>query len=244
MPFTAAHPAIVLPFLRWRRVSASALVMGSITPDFEYFLRMTLKGIHGHTLAGLFYFNLPLGMMLLLVFHSVVKIPWIDNLPKAIQARLQPLRMFNFTSYLKQRYLTVIICLLIGSCSHLFWDSFTHYHGYFVHTFRSFYSQVYVPLGNVRYPLFYALQYISSGVGMTLIVYYLFRLPSQKVNREINMNYWLVLCAITLSIYLMRLAIIPDKVDLSNQVVSFIAAFLWSVIVCGWIFRPKKPTHG
>jgi hypothetical protein len=79
---------------------------------------------------------------------------------------------------------------------------------------------------------------------MTLIVYYLFRLPSQKVNREINMNYWLVLCAITLSIYLMRLAIIPDKVDLSNQVVSFIAAFLWSVIVCGWIFRPKKPTHG
>jgi len=42
MPFTFSHPAIVLPLATLRRqwISATGLIIGSITPDFEYFIRM------------------------------------------------------------------------------------------------------------------------------------------------------------------------------------------------------------
>ena len=44
MPFTFSHPAIVLPLVRksghW--FSATGLIIGSLTPDFEYFMRMRI----------------------------------------------------------------------------------------------------------------------------------------------------------------------------------------------------------
>ena len=39
MPLTIAHPAAVLPF-RHSRLPISALVIGSLAPDFEYFLHL------------------------------------------------------------------------------------------------------------------------------------------------------------------------------------------------------------
>lgn len=46
MPFTAAHPAITLPFVHRnpKYVSASALIIGRIAPDFELvFLRKSIR---------------------------------------------------------------------------------------------------------------------------------------------------------------------------------------------------------
>ena len=37
MPFTGSHPAVVLPLLRIG-MPASALVIGSLTPDLPYYL--------------------------------------------------------------------------------------------------------------------------------------------------------------------------------------------------------------
>lgn len=244
MPFTAAHPALMLPLLRWRTALPSALVVGSITPDFEYFLRMQVKGMHGHTLAGLLYFNLPMGMLLLLAFHQVAKRPLIDHLPGWVQGRLLPLRHFDFLPYLRQRYLAVLRCLLLGSVSHLLWDSFTHNNGYFVNEFRAYYSAVSVPLGNVNYPLFYALQYISSVVGMAILVCYFFRQPMHGHPTPRPMTYWLVVSLITLTIFHARLWALPLKTDFSNQVVSFIAAGLWALVVSGLIFRTITRADG
>lgn len=244
MPFTAAHPALMLPLLRWRRVLPSALVVGSITPDFEYFLRMQVKGTHGHTLAGLLYFNLPMGILLLLAFHQVVKRPLIDHLPGFVQTRMQPLREFDFLPYLRQRYLSVLVCLLAGSASHLFWDSFTHNHGFFVNEFRSFYSTVSVPFGNINYPLFYALQYISSIVGMAAILLYFVYVPAHGPSSSLGMNYWLWVSIIAIAIFHVRLWALPSKSDFCNQVVSFIAAALWALVLSGYIFRTTKASHG
>ncbi|WP_343226868.1 DUF4184 family protein [Luteolibacter flavescens] len=45
VPFILSHPAAVLPFLRWRRFDPLALVVGSMAPDFGYFLhRFALAG--------------------------------------------------------------------------------------------------------------------------------------------------------------------------------------------------------
>jgi hypothetical protein len=40
MPFTLAHPAIVVP-LALQRLILSALIIGSMTPDLEYFIRLS-----------------------------------------------------------------------------------------------------------------------------------------------------------------------------------------------------------
>jgi hypothetical protein len=83
MPFTPAHSAIVLPFVRInpKYVSATGLIIGSLTPDFEYFFKMSVNGVHGHTLPGLLYFDLPVATALALVFHLVVKRNFINNVP-------------------------------------------------------------------------------------------------------------------------------------------------------------------
>lgn len=52
MPFTFAHPAAVLPFAKKhsKHISVTALILGSMAPDFEYFYtldRMVLLAIHG-----------------------------------------------------------------------------------------------------------------------------------------------------------------------------------------------------
>lgn len=51
MPFTLAHPAAVLPF--WRsRLHFPALLLGSVAPDFGYFLAGRPVSGAGHTLWG------------------------------------------------------------------------------------------------------------------------------------------------------------------------------------------------
>lgn len=59
MPFTFSHPAIILPFkyLPNRWISMTGLIIGSLTPDFEYFIRMKIESYYSHTNAGLFLFK-------------------------------------------------------------------------------------------------------------------------------------------------------------------------------------------
>lgn len=59
MPFTFSHPAIVLPLtsLPKRCISVTGFVIGSLTPDFEYFIRMKVKSEYSHTISGLFWFD-------------------------------------------------------------------------------------------------------------------------------------------------------------------------------------------
>lgn len=53
MPLTFAHPAAILPFSRQSKyIHFSALVLGSMAPDFEYFLRGRPVGEIGHSFTG------------------------------------------------------------------------------------------------------------------------------------------------------------------------------------------------
>lgn len=128
MPFTASHPAIVLPltFLPRRWYSLTGLVVGSMTPDFEYFLRMRLKSAYSHTLGGLFWFDLPLGLLLAFLFHVSVRNPLVNNLPAPIATRFSSASTFNWKKHLKANWIIVVVSILIGSASHILWDTLTH----------------------------------------------------------------------------------------------------------------------
>src|ERR1700712_1533317 len=94
MPFTLAHPAIVLPLRKLPKhwYSLTGLIIGSITPDFEYFIRMRVQSIYSHTLWGLFWFDIPLGLLLTFGYLSFIRDGLVDNLPPALNRRFSKCR--------------------------------------------------------------------------------------------------------------------------------------------------------
>jgi hypothetical protein len=170
MPFTPAHIAAVLPFRRTRMVW-SALVVGAVAPDLEYFLRMSPQGRYGHTFAGLFVFTLPLGLLTLWLFHAFVKTPFIELMPDRLERRLARAGdEFRFGGPV--RFALIIVSLLVGICTHLIWDSFTH-----GNTWTTRYLHVLahrVHLGSLGFVPFYKLlQHLSTVVGLAILLVWL-----------------------------------------------------------------------
>jgi hypothetical protein len=238
MPFTPAHPAIVLPFLKLKpeRISATALVIGSIAPDFEYFFKMSVNGEYSHTLLGIFYFNIPVAILMSLLFHEVVKRNLIANLPVFFQYRFQPMQSLNFKEHFKRYYWVVIISAALGSLSHIFWDAFTHNDGFFAQRI-SLYKQVVIPFDGVRYPLFYGLQHISTYVGLTLVLTYIVLMKPEKNSPvyQPTLLYWLLVGVIASGIVSLRYYFATQGLDLGNFVVSAVSAILIAILISGFV---------
>lgn len=109
MPYPFAHPAAVLPLVRpmGRLGVPSALVIGSMVPDAWYLVPGLVRA-DSHSLEGLFWFCLPVGFVLYLL--------WNGARPRA------PLS-------------AIASSILIGALTHLGWDALTHsyaYEGFYV----------------------------------------------------------------------------------------------------------------
>ncbi len=247
MPFTPAHTAIVLPFLRSRYVSATGLVIGSMAPDFEYFFKMSVNSRYSHTLAGLLYFDLPVVLLLALVFHQVVKVPLFDNLPPYLQKRFYPLRQTLFLPYLKKHGLVFIFSALAGGLSHIAWDGFTHNNGYFVTELPFIYEGVVVPLDGARYPLWYALQHISTFVGLAaLLIYIIIQKPEPVSVKRPRLLYWVMVGLFTFLITGVRFGFDWSNAKIGNLVVTIISAFCLALIAMGLVhlYKVKSVAHG
>lgn len=129
MPLTVSHAAAAIP-LRRLRLPASALIMGAMAPDFEFFLRLTDSRLIAHTIPGLFVFCLPVGLIGLFLYHRFLKYPLIALLPHDHQVRLYPPAQ-RFTFFPAGRFMKIVLALLLGTFSHMFWDAWTHYGGWF-----------------------------------------------------------------------------------------------------------------
>jgi len=230
MPFTFSHPAIVLPltFLPRQWVSMTGLVIGSLTPDFEYFLRMRIKSNYSHTIDGLFWFDLPLGLLLAFIFHNLVRDSLSNNLPTFLKSRFSTFKQFDWNRHFKRNWLIVTISILIGAASHIFWDSFTHDHGYFVHTIQALQNSVDF-LGR-QIPILKILQHSSTLLGGLVIAFAIYKLPTNKTeNENINLKYWAILIGLTLTIITVRLLSGLDFKQYGNVIVSAISAGLISL---------------
>jgi hypothetical protein len=173
MPFTPAHPLAVFPFVHWRRwlhLDATCLVIGSMAPDFEYFIHGEQKGEFGHTLLGIPLWGVPVTLILAAIFHAVVKWPllvvaprWIARRSIESAARPWPAKWSVAT------ILTVVISAAIGDVSHIVWDGFTHANGFGERNFPTLGTMVHVPgLGDMV--IFRVLQYVFSVIGLFAVV--------------------------------------------------------------------------
>jgi hypothetical protein len=145
----------------------SALVIGAMTPDFHYFLGLHRLARTSHSVAGAFYFCLPIALATLWLFHSVVKLPLIALTPDPFKTRLTvfavPLR-FRPVS----RCAMILLALLTGIFSHLLWDSFTHGRGWVVQHYPPFRAVIFSQFRG-GLPAFYYLQYGSTLIGIVVL---------------------------------------------------------------------------
>ena len=138
MPFTFSHSCVVLPFLRNKKLSATALIVGTMSPDLEYFFRMKIKSDYSHTFQGIFLIDFPLALVVMFLFHQWIKRPLIDNLPSFFQERFQELKKSDWIFYFKNNFIKIVYSFLLGTLTHLLWDSMTHWNGIMVLNYRFF----------------------------------------------------------------------------------------------------------
>ena len=163
MPFTVAHAAAAPPLWRasGRRLVLSAVAVGSMAPDFEYFLHLRTHRTIGHTVLGLFLQCLPASLVVLALWHFLVKRPLAALLPPRLAAVGAGER---FTFRPAGRFAWICASILVGALSHLVWDSFTHSHGFVVERVDAL--DVYLGRGAHVYDV---LQYLSGLAGMAFL---------------------------------------------------------------------------
>ncbi|GGC77738.1 DUF4184 family protein [Undibacterium terreum] len=171
MPFTLSHPAAVLPLhkLLGRRSSISAMAIGSMAPDFAYFL----PGIHGlmtHSLAGILIFCLPAGLLAYFIFHLLIKRPACLLLPEFLLSRLRG-QVFG-AGTLPSVSIWVLACsVMLGAATHIAWDALTHRNSAVVNHVDLLRSVVFTVDGSQVY-LYKLLQHLSTALGLLVLAWW------------------------------------------------------------------------
>lgn len=235
MPFTFSHPAIVLPlnYLPARYISLTGLVAGSVVPDFEYFIKMRAGSDFSHTIPGIFWFNLPLGIVLAFLFHNIVRNALIDNLPGLLKCRLIPFKKVDWNGHFRRKYVVVMYSVIIGASSHIFWDSFTDQSRFFVQQIPLLQQQI------AGFPVYRIVQHVSTIVGGAVILFAIFRLPKTPVkeDEQVDLKYWGILFVISFVAVLLRIVSGISIEAYPHLIVTAISGFLIGLILAPTLGR-------
>lgn len=157
MPVTIAHPAAVLP-LRGLGLPLSAMVIGSMAPDLPVFSQSW--GIYGytHSLAGILTVDLVLTLVLLLGWDRWGRDALVDTSPGLVRDRLPARARIG-----RRAWLLAPLAAVLGSVTHVVWDSFTHHGRWGVRRIEWLHQQ-HGPITGEKWA-----QYVSGGVGMAVV---------------------------------------------------------------------------
>ena len=181
MPCTFSHPLAIVPLRRFcpSRLNFAALVIGSMSPDFGYYVQQFRMARIAHTIFGTFTVCLPIGLFVLGVFY-LLRRPLCFALPQPHRAALMPLA--SIQPELSVRALIVAAgSVLLGAWSHTIWDSFTHDRGWAVERVPLLRTPV-LHIGATALPVSYVLQQASTfGAGAFLAILYIRWLRRQRM---------------------------------------------------------------
>jgi hypothetical protein len=180
MPFTLSHPAIVLPLklLKRRWFSVNGLIIGSMSPDIAYLFELDLAAKFGHSYPGIFMFDIPITVLVALVFHRWVRNVLIRHFPSPLDIQYAPVLQFNFLRYLRRHWHVFLISALIGALSHLFWDSLAYPFGPINYLWPEFFGRTLTIAGvTASVPLF--IEHTGSTLGLLVMILAFFRYKPQ-----------------------------------------------------------------
>jgi hypothetical protein len=248
MPFTLAHPAAALPFRKTRLV-ISAVVVGSMAPDFEYFLRLAPQGRYFHTPSGLFLCTLPVALAVLWLFHRCARYAVVRLLPTGVQQRLV---CHDFPFGNLRRFGLLALSVMVGALTHVLWDSFTHRRSWIVRHWPLLHQQVVItwPIHRSTFVCI-LLQHLSGLFGMAIIaiwcLVWLRRTPpahavEAPLSRGTKFGILLLLFGLSLGGALLRTALFRPASPIAGLgvfVVTWIALLWWALVALGWWWRPR-----
>lgn len=120
MPFTLAHPVVVIPLRR--HADLTALVIGSMVPDLTHLTGLDISRSITHHVLLWPLFAMPVGLLIYLLFTRVMREPMLSLGPLGLVERLTPRdRQTRQPGHWK----LVLFGLLIGAASHLLFDRVT-----------------------------------------------------------------------------------------------------------------------
>ena len=160
----------MLPFgrllARWRLLSA--VVVGSMVPDFGRFLPWQPARFETHSADALLTFCLPVGLATYWLFQWLIKVPLIELLPAGAHARWRESSAPADVSSIKQ-WVLAACGVLFGAVTHLVWDAFTHEGARGVRMFPALEEPV-VELGGHRLVGAHLLQDANSVAGLIVVI--------------------------------------------------------------------------
>jgi hypothetical protein len=167
MPFTLAHPVAALPLRRWlgRLGSISGLAVGSMVPDLAYFPPIGVLRAQSHSLAGIFIYCLPAGLLLWVAYRSLFRPFFLALAPSGLAYRIGPGRV---PAWSIGEWAAVVPSLVLGAATHVFWDGWTHGNGFVVRALPAL--QTRIDLFHWYAPKVYTiLQHASSFLGLAVL---------------------------------------------------------------------------
>lgn len=248
MPFTFSHPAAILPLRLLPRhwTSLTGLIVGSMAPDFEYFIRLRGYSTFSHSWFGLLWFCLPVGISLAFIYHRIVRDAFIDNLPGFIRKRVSGFKKTDWQSYFRSNYSIVIASILIGSFTHVMWDGLTHKHGLFVKK-DGWFDQAFIISGYIM-PRYKMLQHTSTIIGAIFILFALFRLPASHYthSQKSISPYWLSVTLIMIVITTARMSVAStyDQRSFNVIIVTVVAGWILGVVFSSLYFGRTSQKQG
>lgn len=165
MSFTVSHAAAALPFYK-SRLCFPAIVVGCMVPDFEYFIYFEYIRHGAHSFLGLFYFCVPVGLLILFLYYKVWRYLIADFCPDHIRNRLLRINEQDFKFFPVKRLALICLSLIVGAILHDAWDLISHNFGLGPKMFPWLLERI--PYLHLHWwSLFYAL---GSFIGMILLM--------------------------------------------------------------------------
>jgi hypothetical protein len=171
MPFTISHAAAVLPLSR-TPLPLAALMIGSMAPDFAYFLPKG-PGVLSHSVPGLYEFCWPAGLLVWLVFVQLLESPTLALLPD----RWRRLFRRSDHAWTAKNFALASVAVVLGAASHVLWDGFTHANAPVVE-WLPFLETTSVEFFGKQFPLFRFLQHLSTVIGLVALIAWVARLKN------------------------------------------------------------------
>lgn len=169
MPWTFSHPAAVLPFYRYcpRYLSFPGLLVGSLMPDFGYYIGHFGLARLAHTVVGGVIVCLPIGLAVLCVL-AALRDPLLFLLPRRHRVVVGHVLATNPRLTLHTAGV-VGASVIVGAWSHIAWDAFTH-EGRWGQVQLSWLGETAWTLGGLDIPFYAVLQHASTLFGALVLV--------------------------------------------------------------------------
>lgn len=248
MPFTLAHPAIILPLSQSKRFSLTALIAGSMVPDFEFFFQLREVENIGHSWLGIVLFDVPVALVFCFLFHGLLRNLFIANLPTYYRNRFNQHLYFNWNRFATEYKWSILFSLFIGVLTHILWDGFTHHDGMFVELLPLLKTKIQIL--SFQLPVYFLLQMLFSIGGMLMMLVAIHKLPVQNKHDDVNENnklYWPLFLLFLLIILLIRFAGWPEYNSFWSVVMALMGGTTYALLLTSVLFKKlitvKKLNH-